>query len=126
MKILRNPVFITAAITFWVTYTLEHFKIFTLPFVHHYLDDLLAMPVILTLAVAVQRQWVYRSPQYTLSKAQIIFAVLYVSVLFEGILPAFSAKYTRDVWDVSAYIFGAWVFYRFINQRQSIPLRPQP
>ncbi|MDQ4139229.1 MAG: magnesium citrate secondary transporter [Bacteroidota bacterium] len=125
MQILRNPIFIIAAVTFWVTYTLEYFKIFTLPFVHHYLDDLLAMPVVLTLAVAVQRQWVYRNAQYSLSKAQIIFAVFYVSVLFEGILPIFSAKYTRDAWDVLAYILGAWVFYRFINQRQSIPLQLQ-
>ncbi|PSR55654.1 magnesium citrate secondary transporter [Adhaeribacter arboris] len=126
MQILRNPVFIIAAVTFWITYTLEYFNIFTLPFVHHYLDDLLAMPVILTLVVAVQRQWVYRTPRYILSKFQVMFAVVYVSFWFEVILPAFSVKYTRDAWDIIAYSLGALIFYRFINQRQSLPSRSQP
>ncbi|RDC64979.1 magnesium citrate secondary transporter [Adhaeribacter pallidiroseus] len=122
MRILRNPFFLFSASLFWVTYILEFFKIFTLPFVHHYLDDLLAMPVILTLAVAVQRQWVYRNPQYVLSKIQVIFAVVYVSVWFEGVLPTFSGKYTRDFWDILAYVLGAWFFYRFVNRPASLSL----
>lgn len=121
MYILRNPIFVISASIFWVTYTFEYFQIFTLPFVHYYLDDLLALPVILTLAVAAQRQWIYRNPCYTLSKTQVVFAVIYVSVLFEGILPAFSVKYNRDAWDILAYILGAGLFYRFINKRQPAP-----
>ena len=123
MHILRNPVFLISAGLFWITYTLEYFKIFTWPFVHHYLDDLLAIPVILTLAVAVQRQWIYRNPQYVLSKIQVIFAVLYLSIWFEGVLPVLSDKYTRDIWDILAYIIGAFVFYWFINRPAPISLR---
>ncbi len=122
MQILRNPVFLSTAGIFWITYTLEYFKVFTLPIVHYYLDDLLAMPVILTLVVAVQRQWVYRNPQYVLSKTQVIFAVVYISVWFEGVLPALSGKYTRDFWDMLAYILGAWFFYRFVNRPEVIPM----
>ncbi len=125
MRILLNPIFILAAGVFWVTYLLEYFHIFTIPFVHHYLDDLLALPVILTVAVAAQRQWLYRNSFYTLTKIQVIFAVVYVSVLFEGILPAFSVKYTRDVWDMVAYILGAMLFYRFLNRPESVPLQPK-
>ena len=121
MRLLRNLAFIVPASLFWLTYTLEYFKIFTWPFVHYYLDDLLAIPVILTLVVAVQRQWVYRNPQYVLSKFQVIFAVVYISIWFEGIMPAFSGKYTRDFWDMLAYILGAWFFYRFVNRPESVP-----
>ena len=123
MRILRNLVFIGAALLFWTTYMLEYFRIYTFPFVHAYLDDILALPVILTLVVAVQRQWIYRNPRYVLSKFQIIFALLYVTVLFEGILPALSARYTRDAWDILGYILGALIFYWFINRPETLPLR---
>jgi maltodextrin utilization protein YvdJ len=123
MRILRNPFFVLAALLFWTTYILEFFRIYTFPFVHAYLDDILALPVILTLVVAVQRQWIYRNPSYVLSKFQVFFAVLYVSVLFEGILPALSARYTRDSWDIPGYILGALIFYWFINRPENVPLR---
>ncbi len=112
-----------SAVIFWLTYLAEYFRVFTFSLIHSYLDDLLAMPVILTLAVAVQRQWVYRRPDYTLSKIQVSFAVLYVSVLFEGILPVISPKYTRDGWDILAYIMGGFIFFRFINRPETLPLR---
>ena len=116
MRLLRHPLFLWSAALFALKYLLEHLRIFTWPLVHAYLDDLLALPVILTLVVAVQRQWVYRNPRYILSKFQVIFAVVYVAVLFEGLLPALSASYTRDAWDVVAYAVGAGIFYRFINR----------
>ncbi|QNF33173.1 magnesium citrate secondary transporter [Adhaeribacter swui] len=122
MQILRNPIFLISAGIFWITYTLEYFKIFTWPFVHYYLDDVLAMPVILTLTVAVQRQWIYRNSQYVLSKTQVIFAVVYLSIWFEGVLPALSDKYTRDAWDVVAYVAGSCLFYKFINRPISVSL----
>lgn len=93
---------------------------FTLPVIHNYLDDVLAIPVILTLAVAIQRQWVYRNKHYTLSKIQIIFAVVYVSVLFEGVLPLCSLKYTRDLWDILAYFAGAFIFNKLLNRPKKI------
>lgn len=123
MRLLRHPLFLVSAVLFGLKYTLEHLQIFTWPLVHAYLDDLLALPVILTLVVAVQRQWVYRNPQYILSKLQVTFAVVYVAVLFEGVLPALSAQYTRDLWDVVAYLLGAGIFYRFINRPESLPSR---
>ncbi len=122
MRILLNPIFIVAALLFWAIYLLEFFGVYTFRFVHAYLDDLLALPVILTLVVAVQRQWIYRNPRYVLSKWQVIFAVLYVTVLFEGILPALSPRYTRDAWDTLGYILGATIFYRFINRPETLPL----
>lgn len=123
MRILQNPVFLLAAVLFWITYIAEYLKVFTFPVVHNYLDDVLAMPVILTLAVAIQRQWVYRNPEYILSKFQVAFAVFYVSILFEVILPLISIRYTRDYWDILAYTVGSLVFYRFINRSGIIPLQ---
>ena len=120
MQILRNPFFILFCCLFWLTYLLEYFHVFTLPVIHNYLDDVLAIPVILTLAVAIQRQWVYRNKHYTLSKIQIIFAVVYVSVLFEGVLPLCSLKYTRDLWDILAYFAGAFIFNKLLNRPKKI------
>jgi hypothetical protein len=42
----------------------------------------------------------------------ILFAWLYVSVLFEFILPAYSEKYTQDYLDIAMYSIGAFLYYK--------------
>ena len=43
----------------------------------------------------------------------IVFALIYVSVAFEFVLPKYSGKFTADVFDVLMYILGSITFYFF-------------
>ena len=42
----------------------------------------------------------------------IFFAWLYLSVLFEFILPGYSKKHTQDYLDIAMYSIGALLFYK--------------
>ena len=41
----------------------------------------------------------------------IAFATVYVSVVFEVMLPYFSKRFTRDLVDVVMYVLGGIVYY---------------
>ncbi|TGE28351.1 hypothetical protein [Hymenobacter metallicola] len=81
-----------------------------------YLSDLLAMPVILTLALVVQRRWVQRNPQFVLPDSWLLGAWLYISAWFELLLPLLSARHVGDPLDVAAYAAGT-LFFRWVLNR---------
>lgn len=83
-------------------------------FVQHYLDDLLCLPIVLTATLFIMR-FLYGS-QVRFSVYQVIFVVVYVSVLFEGVLPQHMERYTGDVVDVLLYALGGWIYFRFLNR----------
>ncbi|GGK64702.1 hypothetical protein GCM10011405_10860 [Rufibacter glacialis] len=82
--------------------------------VRFYLDDLLCLPIILTVALFLMR--FFFGARVRLSKYQIGFAVLYVALVFEVILPLFMPRYTGDFFDVLLYAGGGWFFYFFLNK----------
>ena len=41
----------------------------------------------------------------------IVFATVYVSVVFEIVLPHYSTKFTGDLVDVVMYVLGGSIFY---------------
>ncbi|UOQ51973.1 magnesium citrate secondary transporter [Hymenobacter cellulosivorans] len=81
-----------------------------------YLSDLLAMPVILTLALVVQRRWVHRRTSFILPDSWLLGAWLYISVWFELLLPLLSARHTGDFFDAVAYGLGTLFYRRFLNR----------
>ncbi|PJJ60706.1 magnesium citrate secondary transporter [Hymenobacter chitinivorans] len=93
---------------------LGHYPLPTL--VTAYLSDLLAMPVILTLALVVQRRWVQRRATFCLPDSWLLGAWLYVSVWFELLLPLLSARHVGDWLDVVAYGLGTVVFRQLLNR----------
>ncbi len=112
--ILKNTIFVFSTLLFVVNQLMEkQFGIF-IPFIHAYLDDLLCMPVVLTMTLYIL-QMLLKEERYRFSKSQVIIAIIYFSVMFELVLPAFSNKYTSDVMDIAAYSIGALVFYKYIN-----------
>jgi hypothetical protein len=115
MSVLKNPVFFISCILFWFNQILERgFEVY-IPYIHSYLDDLLAMPVILGITLQVYR-WIHPlKDKFVFTKIHIIVGVAYFSILFEVLLPLWSPIYTADWFDILCYIFGALVFYRFIN-----------
>jgi len=86
------------------------------PILNGYINDFLAIPVIANLGLWFQRVFVIRNNYYVLSPWHVIFIVVYVSVLFELVLPYYSKTYTADWIDVLLYMVGGVFFYRIINK----------
>jgi hypothetical protein len=84
-----------------------------------YLADVLCLPILLSYILLVLRYF-KKEPLLWLNTPQIIFLFLYVSLLFEFILPKYSERYIADVYDVIAYALGAIFFYFF--QKKICPI----
>lgn len=93
---------------------------FSAPLLQFYLNDLLCMPLVLTLTLFLQRAFTFRDPGHVFTKYQVGIAVLYYSLGFEVILPLFMPRYTADPLDVLAYALGGWYFYLFVNVRPAV------
>jgi hypothetical protein len=115
MKLLLNPLFVISVLLFLTNQWLEHIGIF-IPLLFSYLDDLLVMPIVLTLTLLFQRMVTFRNPAYTYSAWHVVVAVAYFALMFELVLPRYLARYTSDPIDVLAYAVGGALFYFFINQ----------
>lgn len=81
-----------------------------------YFNDLLCLPVIAGFSL-IGLRLIFKSYQ-RLSGGQVIFIVVYVTLVFEFLLPAFSLKYTGDPWDVLVYQAGGAAYYFLINPRK--------
>jgi hypothetical protein len=116
MQVWKNPYFIAPCLLFWANQYVEKIQGIFIPYVHSYLDDLLAMPVILGITLQVFR-WIHPQGElFSFSALQIIVGVAYISFIFEVLLPMFSGRYTRDIGDVVCYSIGAVYFYFLINR----------
>lgn len=82
-----------------------------------YLADVLCLPILLSYILLLMRYFKKESLLW-LNIPQIIFLFLYVSLLFEFILPKYSKRYTADFCDVIAYAVGAIFFYFFQKQNK--------
>jgi hypothetical protein len=112
----KNPIFIFAIVAFWVNQYLEKSLGIVVPVYHSYGDDLMAMPVVFGIGLQLMRWWHPLGEELTFSRNQIIVGLIYISVVFELVLPRFSATYTGDLLDVLCYAFGAFVFQKFMNK----------
>lgn len=82
--------------------------------VQFYLDDLLSIPLVLTVTLFILR--FFYGPQVRLYWYHVVFTVLYFSLAFEVFFPRFMARYTGDWVDVLLYAVGGVIFYRFLNR----------
>jgi hypothetical protein len=115
MKTLLNPWFLLGCAVWLISFTcrkLHH----PLPYVNGYLTDAFAIPVIANLGLWFQRVVVVKNIHYILPHSLIIFVVIYVTVVFEVILPLYSSRYTSDYIDVMEYLAGGIFFYKVMNK----------
>jgi len=127
MSVLKNPFFIFSCLLFWVNQYIERIQGIYIPYVHAYLDDLLAMPVVLGITLQAFRWFHPLREKFVFTKTHVIIAVVYFSLIFEVILPMKSETYTRDWWDVLCYAIGAVAFYYWINNESKpsiVPIDP--
>lgn len=107
MKALFRPWFVIVSIL----YVINRFIIARsgIPFLDHYLDDLLCVPVVLHLSARVTG-WLQGEVHYRLSRWQIVGTVVYSILLFEVFLPAVSNRYTADGMDILMYVAGGFLY----------------
>ncbi len=118
MKTLRNIWFILFSLIWLMVFCGRKLGV-VVPGLNSYLTDVLAVPVISTIALAFQRQFMAPSANYCLKAGHILFIVSYTSLIFEFLLPRYAATYTADLWDVFMYAFGGLFFWLVMNR----PLR---
>ena len=113
----RQPAFCLPLLTYLLYQANRHFWRQPLPaLLTAYLSDALALPVILTLALVVQRRWVHRNPAFVLPDSWILAAWAYLAIWFEVLLPWFSPAAVADPLDVLAYGLGALYFRLLLNR----------
>lgn len=82
------------------------------PFLSGYVDDILVIPIVLSL-VTILIRFFTKNPSFRVDLGMLITSVVLFSIAFEWLLPRFSDKYTADPIDVLCYCVGAIVYYRF-------------
>ncbi|HVW16488.1 MAG TPA: hypothetical protein VHB54_21835 [Mucilaginibacter sp.] len=115
MRTLFNPWFI-AGCSIWLITTVARDLGHPIPIANSYVNDAFAVPVIANIGLWFQRVFLIKSDYYIQSPGQVIFIVVYVSLLFEVILPLISKRYTADWVDVLLYIAGGFFFYWVMNK----------
>ncbi len=115
ISVLRQPLFILASIAFWINQFLERVLNVFIPVYHSYGDDLMAMPVVFGLCLQIMR-WIHPlKNRLTFTRSQILVGLTYFALVFEGVLPLLSERYTADLLDVLCYVMGSVAFYYFMN-----------
>lgn len=116
IELFKHPIFIFASVIFWINLYLEKSLGIFIPVYHAYGDDLIAMPVVFGICLQVMR-WIHpMKSKLIFSKKQLAVGLIYFSIVFEVILPYFSATYTSDSLDVLCYLIGTIVFQKFMNR----------
>ena len=114
MRTLRQPVFIICLVLFILNRALEWKEVFLWP-LYAYLDDLLAMPIVLAVVLTAERLY-FKDNKFTLPRRYIVWAVVLFGLFFELLLPALATRYTADAVDVLAYAIGGAVFHVWLNK----------
>jgi hypothetical protein len=118
MNQLRSPLFIVCIALFILHQVLQKFLNVHFGLLDRYLDNLLAMPILLSLLHA-ERVWLFKKGQkYKLSQLEIIMATIYVVLISEILFPAISNKFTSDWADVIFYFAGSFLYYIIHSARR--------
>ncbi|QCR24021.1 magnesium citrate secondary transporter [Pontibacter sp. SGAir0037] len=114
MRTLRHPVFLICLILFCINQVLELAHIY-IEYLFSYLDDLLSMPIVLTIILTAERLY-FSDNRFVLPWHYTLAAVVLFSIFFEWLFPLFSQRHTADAWDMAAYAIGAVLFHFSINK----------
>lgn len=111
MEVLRRPLFLICAGLFALHQALQWFFKIHLPFADAYLDNILAMPIVLTLWLAEKQLLFKKERTYELSLAEIVTATIYILLITEWLFPLLSSRFTADGWDILFTALGSLLYY---------------
>ena len=85
-------------------------------FMHAYLEDLLALPLVLKTGL-LSVQWINkRWRSFVLSQREVLVITCLFSVYFEWLMPRSTTAFTADGWDVVCYAAGSAAFLFWMNK----------
>lgn len=110
MKLLTKPYFLLFTFSYLTVKYLQYQNIALPSFIQHHLNDLLCLPIILTLGLFLVRK-IKRDAQLELSIWHILGMCIFYALYFEYYLPQKSIMYTADPVDALMYFIGGVIFY---------------
>ncbi len=116
MRTFRHPVFVICALIFALHQLTQKGLGVSIPVADAYLDNLLCLPILLSLLLA-ERRWWWRRADYIIPASEVAIITIFLTLLFELAFPYWSAAFTADYWDAAAYAVGAGLFYFSINKQ---------
>ncbi|AII53542.1 hypothetical protein [Hymenobacter sp. APR13] len=118
---LRHPLFMALAVLYLLARLARHGRTWALPAaLNSHLADVLALPLLLTVALSLMRRLYFRQPAFVLPGSWVVSTWLSVALVFELLLPRLRPRtYTADWLDVVAYGLGGLIFWRWLNRPAS-------
>ena len=117
MKTLSNPIAVGILAFGLLLYLAKLFQLNLPNWVQFYAADLLCMPLVLIVILALLRYF-YGNQQFIIPLSAIVSLTVYYALFFEWLLPKISQRYTADWLDVLMYAIGAIAFY--LLQRKNL------
>lgn len=115
MIFLKKTLFILMFLSALAVYLLQQLGVQLPYFIQNYLNNLLCMPLVLTICLIVL-QYIKKNYWLTIPIFAIVSITLYYILYFEWYLPEVNSRYTADPIDAVLYIIGAIGFY-FMQKR---------
>lgn len=115
---LLSPLFIISSLLFVAHQLLQQVFTIHIPLADAYLDNLLAMPILLPL-LALEQAYLFKHKtdrQSTLLTT--IVATIYISVVSEWLFPALSSRFTFDAYDFVFFFAGAALHLVAVTMRR--------
>jgi len=81
-----------------------------------YFNDVICIPVISGISL-ICMNYIFKNVR-RLSIYQVAFIVIYISVVFEFVLPQFNKYVTADLVDIFCYQIGGIIYYLIINPKE--------
>lgn len=82
--------------------------------IRFYGKDLIIVPLIL---LGTTRLQAILNRKIEIQKKEIILLVIYISLVFEVIMPLIKPGKTTDIWDILMYIAGAQIYYLLFRSK---------
>lgn len=112
MSILKHPLFLFISAVAIAIYLAKLGDVPLPNWMYFYLSDLLCMPSVLSVCLAIVRIAKNNTFLY-IPPGAIIALTAYYAMYFEWVLPQYNTRYTADIIDVALYSIGSILFYVF-------------
>lgn len=106
--IIRPPFYVIISLVLFSLNKIAEIKSIYIPFIHSYMDDILFMPVALWFIQMVCR-FIY-GHTFSLNYKHTLLLFIYVSIMFELVIPKFNSYFVSDFFDVACYFLGSISF----------------
>jgi hypothetical protein len=119
MKTWQWTIWLVLVALFLLNQYIERILHLQIHLLHSYFDDLLAVPITLG-AYQLLVELVAKKKNIRISIGKILLCIVIFSFHFEILMPALSANYYADGWDICMYSIGGIFYLLFFTQKWKI------